>query len=134
MQSVDNKGAIMTESNKDPQTYAVIGAAMRVHTELGCGFLEVVYQEALELEFKLCGIPYIRELELPIQYRGQKLKTFYRVDFFCYGDLLVELKALSQITGTEEAQIINYLKASGHSRALLLNFGTPSLYKRRFVR
>ena len=123
----------MVENNKDPQTYAVIGAAMKVHAELGCGFLEVVYQEALEMEFKHCGISYVRELDLPIEYRGQKLKTFYRVDFLCYGDLLVELKALSQITGTEEAQVINYLKASGHSRALLLNFGVPSLYHRRFV-
>ena len=123
----------MVENNKDPQTYAVIGAAMKVHAELGCGFLEVVYQEALEMEFKHCGIPYVRELDLPIEYRGQKLKTFYRVDFLCYGDLLVELKALSQITGTEESQVINYLKASGHSRALLLNFGTKSLYHRRFV-
>jgi len=118
---------------KDPQSYAVIGAAMAVHGALGCGFLEVVYQEALEMELKHCAIPYVRELELPIQYRGQTLKAFYRADFLCYGELVVELKALSQITGAEEAQVINYLKASGHSRALLLNFGSTSLYHRRFV-
>ena len=118
---------------RDPQTYAVIGAAMAVHAALGCGFLEAVYQEALEMEFKHCGIPYVRELDLPIQYRGQTLKTFYRVDFLCHGEILVELKALSQITGVEESQVLNYLKASGHSRALLLNFGVPSLFHRRFV-
>jgi len=124
---------IAQKEEKDPQTYAVIGAAMTVHGTLGCGFLEAVYQEALELEFKYMGIPYVRELDLPVRYRDQALKVFYRVDFLCYGDLLVELKALAQMTNTEEAQIINYLKASGHSRALLFNFGSSSLYHRRFV-
>lgn len=118
---------------KDEQTYAIIGAGMAVHGCLGNGFLEPVYQEALEIEFQHAGIPYVRELQLPITYRGKTLHSFYRVDFLCFGEILVELKALSQITGAEESQVINYLKASGHHKALLLNFGTPSLYHRRFV-
>lgn len=122
-----------TTQMKDEQTYAIIGAAMAVHASLGNGFLECVYQEALEIEFQHAGVPYVRELELPIVYREKTLHAFYRVDFLCYGEILVELKALAQITGAEEAQVINYLKASGHHRALLINFGSSSLGHRRFV-
>ena len=124
----------MQANDSDSQTYSIIGAAMTVHNALGCGYLESVYQEALEIEFKSCGIPYAREVEIPVRYREQKLNVCFRADFLCYGEIIVELKALSQITGSEEAQVINYLKASGHRRALLLNFGAPSLYHRRFIR
>ena len=118
---------------QDPQTYAIIGAAMEVHRELGCGFLEAVYQEALALEFTRRGIPFQREVELPIYYKGEKLRVGYRVDFLCYADIVTELKALAGITGVEEAISINYLKAANMERGLLLNFGAPSLQFRRFA-
>ncbi len=81
--------AIDTEDN---ESYAVIGAAMKVHSELGCGFLEAVYQEALEIEFKNKNIPYVREKRLPIHNNGQELKTYYQADFVCYDNIIVELK------------------------------------------
>jgi len=120
-------------NNRDGQTYSIIGAAMAVHATLGCGFLEADYQEALEREFIAQNIPYQRETELPIVYRGQALKTFYKADFVCFGTVIVELKALQQLTSIEEAQVINYLKASGLHKALLLNFGSKSLQHKRIV-
>jgi GxxExxY protein len=118
---------------KDIDTYAIIGTAMFVHRELGCGFLEAVYQEALEKEFQIRQIPYKREMEIPVFYRGQRLKTFYKADFVCYENIIVELKALSNITGIEEAKVINYLKATGMHKALLFNFGTIQLQYKRLV-
>jgi len=120
-------------NDRDGQTYAIIGAAMTVHRELGCGFLEAVYQEALEREFQLQNIPYEREKLLPILYRGEPLNTLYQADFVCFGSVVVELKALSELAGREESQVINYLKASGLHKALLINFGTTSLQHKRLV-
>ena len=107
---------------------------MEVHTRLGHGFLEPVYQEALAIEFDKQNIPYIKEVGLPIFYQGIELKTSYRADFICYVDVLVELKALSSITGVEESQVINYLKATGLEIGLLINFGEPSLRYKRIVK
>jgi len=118
---------------RDPRTYAIIGAAMEVHRELGCGFLETVYQEAPALELTARDIPFDREVELSVLYKGSKLGTHYRADFICYDAVVVEMKALSEIGGVEEAQLINYLKASGHEVGLILNFGTTSLEHRRFA-
>lgn len=118
---------------KNEQTQAIIGAAMKVHRELGCGFLEHVYQCAFAVELAKQGIPFRREVELPVFYVGEKLDCYYRVDFICYDDVLVELKALVVLSGPEDSQVINYLNASSMSRALLINFGGKSLEFKRFV-
>ena len=106
---------------------------MEVHKQLGCGFLEPVYQEALAVEFANRNIPFSREVKLPVRYKGKLLATGYCADFICFDSIVVELKALARMSGTEEAQLINYLKATGYEVGLLLNFGTRSLEHRRFV-
>lgn len=118
---------------RDRETYAIIGAAMSVHNELGHGFLEAVYQEALAYEFKFKDIAYEREKVLPVFYRGNRLEAHYKADFLCFGSVIVELKALQQISGVEEAQVINYMKASGIKRSLLINFGARQLEYKRLV-
>jgi len=122
-----------TESKRDPQTYAIIGACMAVHKELGHGFLEAVYQEALAIELAERGIPYVKEQPLPIFFRGQRLKTKYRADFVCFGSIILEVKALSKLDSGHDAQVINYLKATKLERSLLFNFGSPSLQYKRLV-
>lgn len=106
---------------------------MEVHRLLGSGFLEPVYQAALEVECGKRNIPYQREVELPVYYKEEPLGVRYKADFVCFGEVLVELKALERVTKREENQIIHYLIASRLSRGLLLNFGTSSLQYRRFV-
>ncbi|MEQ1557182.1 MAG: GxxExxY protein [Gallionella sp.] len=118
---------------RDIQTYRVIGAAMAVHRELGCGFLEAVYQDALKVEFNSLGIPFLCEVALPIHYREQLLTTTYRADFICYGSLIVELKATAKLTTHDEAQLLNYLKATRIKIGLLLNFGARSLEQKRMI-
>ena len=120
-------------TNRDPQTYAIIGAGIEVHKQLRVGFLEGVYHEAFAIEMSAHKIPFQHEVDLPIRYKGHQLSTYYRADFICFENIIVELKALKRLSGTEESQIINYLKASGFKKGLLLNFGSPSLEYKRFV-
>ena len=108
--------------NKE-QSYAINGAAMNVYNALGHGFLEAVYQEALELEFIKRGIPYEREKELKIFYEGKELRQTYKADFVCYGDIIVELKAVAHLDDSHRSQVFNYLKATGFKLGLLYNFG-----------
>ncbi|MBL8001733.1 MAG: GxxExxY protein [Flavobacteriales bacterium] len=119
---------------RDQQTHAIIGAALEVQAELGSGFLESVYQEAMERELSMAGIPFEAQVELPIAYKGERLTTFFRADLVCYGEVVVELKALRNLSGTEEAQLLNYLKATGLKRGLLLNFGATKLEVKRMVK
>lgn len=120
-------------NRRDVQAFAIIGAAMEVHRQLGHGFLEQVYWEALGLELRLRSIPFEREVPLTIHYKGTALQCAYRADYICYGEVLVELKALDRLGTSEQAQIINYLKATGLKRGLLINFGAPRLDYRRMV-
>jgi GxxExxY protein len=119
--------------NQDPQTYAIIGAAMEVHRELGHGFLEAVYQEALAVELTSRQIPFQREAPLQVTYKNQPLACAYKADFICFGDILVELKAIERLGNPEKSQVINYLNATKFTRALLFNFGSPSLEYQRMV-
>ena len=103
--------------------YAIQGAVFEVYQTLGCGFLEAVYQEAFATELSKRGIPFQREKELKIYYDGQELKQTYRADFVCFNDIIVELKAVSQLEDSHRSQVYNYLKATGYKLGLLYNFG-----------
>jgi len=115
------------------ECYQIIGACMAVHSELGCGFLEAVYQEALEEEFKSRNIPYLREESLAIVYKGKVLSKRYTADFICYNSIIIELKALSELNSVHKSQLINYLKVTKHKLGLLVNFGQNSLQSKRVL-
>jgi GxxExxY protein len=123
--------SILTES--DPRTYAIIGAAMEVHRLLGCGFLEPVYHQAMEIELNDRSIPFHAQIEFRVNYKGQELDAYYKPDFICFDEVVVELKALARLTSIEESQVINYLKVTGLHTGLLLNFGVRSLEQKRFI-
>ena len=115
------------------ESYNIIGACMAVHRELGTGFLEAIYQEALAKEFVFKDIPFIREQSLQVLYKGEVLEKKYIADFVCYGDIIVELKALGSLESVHEAQLINYLKATNSKIGLLINFGQSSLEQKRVI-
>ncbi len=100
---------------------------MQVHSELGRGFLENVYQDAFALELRERQIPFCREMPIPVFYRGTELPSYFVADFVCYENIVVELKALVEWSGKEKAQVLNYLKATGYKRGLLINFGKDRL-------
>ena len=127
----------MTDNKKTPDefkdcTSKIIGCAMRVHSTLGNGFQEVIYQRALEIEMALEGLGFIREMEMPIFYRSEQIGT-RRVDFFVEGEIMVELKSLIQLEDVHLAQAINYLEAYNIKTGLLINFGSQSLQFKRLL-
>lgn len=105
------------------ESYLIRGVAMKVYNELGPGFLESVYQEAMEIELSRSGIPFQPQKELIVYYDGMPLQHRFRADFVCYDRIIVEIKALSEITGTHKAQILNYLHATKMRLGLIFNFG-----------
>ncbi|MDR1582431.1 MAG: GxxExxY protein [Prevotellaceae bacterium] len=115
------------------ETYKIIGAAMEVHKQLGCGFLEAVYEEALTMEFQMRAIPFEQQKVLHIYYKGVQLQKHYIADLCCCDKIIVELKALSELTSINEAQLLNYLKITNLKVGLLINFGRESLEYKRFV-
>lgn len=115
------------------ECYNIIGCAMSVHSELGHGFLEAVYQEALAIMFYEKNIPYLKEEMLNIEFHGKLLKKKYIADFICYNEVIVELKATEGLADHDIAQVLNYLKATGNKIGLLLNFGTSKLQYRRVI-
>jgi GxxExxY protein len=116
------------------EAYAIQGAVFEVYREMGCGFLEPVYQECLEKELRQRGIPFTAQQKLTLTYKGDPLLQTYEPDLICYGKIIIELKAVKVIAPEHRAQILNYLKATGHRLGLLANFGhSPKVEIERFV-
>ena len=128
MPDLPNKNLIYKE-----ESYAIIGAAMAVHNELGPGFLEAIYQEALEIEFQERNIPFTREKLLTVNYKGRTLEKKYNADFVCYNKIIVETKALNCLDTSNQSQVLNYLKATRYKLGILINFGEESLKYKRIV-
>ena len=124
----------MTKLVHEKETYQILGACFEVYKEKGCGFLEGVYQECLEIEFELLGVPAKALTPLPLSYKGRRLRKTYEADFICFDKVLVELKAVSKLTDEHRAQIQNYLHATGLKVGLLVNLGHfPKVEHERFV-
>jgi GxxExxY protein len=117
------------------ESYRVIGACFEVYNDKGCGFLEGVYQECLEIELDLQGIPFLAQKELSLEYKGKRLRQVYKPDFICFDKIIVELKAVSKLTDEHRTQVHNYLKATGMKLGILVNFcHYPKLESERIVR
>lgn len=116
----------------EQESYQILGAAMKVHSELGPGFTEKVYQEGLAIEFPERGIPFVREKEIHAIYKGIVLDGTFIPDFICYDKIIVELKAVKELDDVNRSQAINYAKIAGCNISLLINFGESSLVKERF--
>lgn len=117
----------------ETETHKIIGACMQVHRKLGSGFLESVYQEAVEKEFENQNITYSRQKRLHIIFDGKPLDKFFVADFICYDSIIIEIKAASFIHQDNSKQVLNYLKATGMTVGLLVNFGESSLKWKRFI-
>ena len=123
----------MSELIYKDESYKIIGACFEVYNNLGPGFLESVYQEALSREFEERGIPFYDQLGIDVFYKGKKLNKKFFADFLCYDNIIVELKAMEGLAPEHEAQVINYLKATKKPLGLLVNFGSLSLMYKRFA-
>ena len=128
--SLSNGGSLYHETHEihekvlyKEESYAIQGAVFEVYGELGSGFLEAVYQECLEREFRRVGVPFRSNVELSLTYKGETLLQTYRPDFICFERIIVELKAVKETSAEHRAQIFNYLKATGLRLGLLINFG-----------
>ena len=115
------------------ESYKIIGACLEVHNELGPGFLEPVYQEALEVELTNQNIPFLREVPLPIKYKESVLNKSYIADFILFEKIILELKALDALSTVHESQVLNYLKATGFRLGILVNFGQSKLQYKRLI-
>ena len=116
------------------ESYAIMGACFEVHKEKGCGFNEPVFQECLEIELELRGIPFKAQVELPLSYKGRVLKSKFKADFICYDKIIVEIKAVSELVDAHRSQVLNYLNATRHELGLLVNFGSyPKVEHERFA-
>ncbi|MFA6103263.1 MAG: GxxExxY protein [Victivallaceae bacterium] len=134
MNSQNDTKRIEEENLFRDECYIIQGAIFEVYRNLGCGFLEAVYQESLEHEFNLKQIPFVSQKELELRYKGIRLKQTYKPDFICYGKIIVELKALSDLSGEHDAQLLNYLKATNLRLGLLVNFGHyPKVQIKRMI-
>ena len=124
----------MAEILYQEESYRIIGACFEVYNEKGCGFLEPVYQQCLEIEFEMQKIPHVIQPEIKLQYRGRSLRQMYKPDFICYDRVIVEIKSVSKLVDEHRAQVLNYLNATGLKLGLLVNFGQhPTLKYERFV-
>jgi GxxExxY protein len=121
--NTNKKEVIRNDLLLKDEVYAIVGAAIDVHNELGAGFLEAAYQEAMEIEMEMRSIPFKPQCDLNIRYKGRQLKKAYCADFVCFDQVVVEIKAMRELTVREEAQLLNYLKATGLRVGLLINFG-----------
>jgi len=115
------------------ETFKIIGAAMAVHRELGCGFTEKIYQDALEIEFQEQNIPYLRERPIHASYRNKQLHAEFIPDFICFDNIIVELKAVKELEDFHRAQALNYAKVANKKLSLLINFGETSLQYERYI-
>ena len=123
----------MSEILFKEESYKIIGVCIKVHKELGHGFFESVYSEAIEIEFKKNNIPFQKEQKLPVYYNEQPLKKYFRADFICYDSIVLELKATKYSVEADIRQTLNNIKATNFKLGILINFGTPSLTYKRVV-
>ena len=118
----------------EQETHRILGACFGVYKEKGCGFVEPVYQECLELELASQGIEFLAQQEIGLSYKGRPLRQTYRADLVCFGKVIVEIKAVSALTDEHRAQLMNYLRATGLKVGLLINFSHyPGVEHERFV-
>jgi len=125
----------MKECVYKDEAFKIVGACFEVYNDKGCGFLEPVYQECLEIELQLQNIPFVPQKKLLLEYKGRKLSHSYQPDFICYDKIIIEIKAIDVIINEHRAQLLNYLSATGYKLGLLVNFGHyPKLEYERFVK